>query len=62
MEVLLFSKETDEVMTIVEVTGRERIKVSFHLETHKMKIFRSTICFSAKLMKICVSASVSVLT
>ncbi len=26
-------------MTIVEVTGRERIKVSFHLETHKMKIF-----------------------
>ncbi len=39
MEVLLFSKETDEVMTIVEVTGRERIKVSFHLETHKMKIF-----------------------
>lgn len=31
MEILLFSKETDEVMTIVEVTGRERIKVSFHM-------------------------------
>lgn len=55
MEVLLFPEETDEVMTIVEVTGRERIKVSFHLETEN-------ICFSAKLMKMCVGASVSVLT
>jgi len=36
MEMLLFSKETDKVMTIVEVTRRERIQVPFHLETHKM--------------------------